>query len=181
MKQRMTVEEVAEAVGIGARTFTSYVARGQAPKPVGFSPENGRRVWRGTDIEYWMQDRPGRGRRPSTWREHVGMRSPKTTSRKGGADTPPDGGHVPPEPSRKPAKAATKKTAPKNASAAPAAAKASAKTTPAAATKKPSAGKKTSSSSTKKTSSTKKVAAQKPAAARSPRKTSAKSPDQDVN
>lgn len=175
MKQRMTVEEVAEAVGIGARTFTSYVARGQAPKPVGFSPENGRRVWRGTDIEYWMQDRPGRGRRPSTWREHVGMRSAKT-ARKGGTDTPSDGDHVPPEPPRKPAKAATKKTAPKNAAAAPAAAKASAKTTPAAATKKPSAGKKASSSSTKKTSSTKKAAAQKPAAARSPRKTSAKKP-----
>lgn len=57
----MTAPEAAAAAGIEPDTFTSYVSRGQAP--ASSARIVGRRVWLRADIEQWISNRPGRGRR----------------------------------------------------------------------------------------------------------------------
>lgn len=57
----LTTGEAAELAGIKPRTWSSYVARGQAPGPVarvGSTP-----VWDRGEVERWLANRPGQGRR----------------------------------------------------------------------------------------------------------------------
>lgn len=54
-----TADDVAAHCGMTARTFRSYVSRGQAPAPdrtYGRTP-----LWRPDTIEAWHASRPGRG------------------------------------------------------------------------------------------------------------------------
>jgi|SRR5690625_1854516 len=59
----LTRAEAAERSGINPDTFSSYVARGQAPEPaqrVGRTP-----LWAAADIDTWLARRPGQGSRTS--------------------------------------------------------------------------------------------------------------------
>lgn len=61
MGQEITTDEAASLVGVTRKTFSGYVARGQAPKPVrhvGRTP-----VWEEQEIKDWLANRPGRGSR----------------------------------------------------------------------------------------------------------------------
>lgn len=62
MKERLTVAQAAELVGVTASTWRAYVARDQAPKPDG---EYDRRTpwWYASTVKAWHKARPGRGRR----------------------------------------------------------------------------------------------------------------------
>lgn len=57
----VTATEAAALAGIEQATFTSYVNRGQAPAEVG--RVGARRVWSRTEVEEWIENRPGQGRR----------------------------------------------------------------------------------------------------------------------
>ncbi len=59
MGREITSGEVVELTGVARKTFSGYVARGQAPKPirhVGRTP-----VWDEDEIKAWQANRPGRG------------------------------------------------------------------------------------------------------------------------
>jgi len=61
MGRQVTRDEAAEIAGVKADTFSSYVARGQAPAPtrhVGRTP-----LWDAAKLEKWAADRPGQGSR----------------------------------------------------------------------------------------------------------------------
>jgi predicted DNA-binding transcriptional regulator AlpA len=61
MGREITSDEAAEIAGVARKTFSGYVARGQAPKPVrhiGRTP-----VWDEDDMRAWMNNRPGHGAR----------------------------------------------------------------------------------------------------------------------
>ena len=61
MTVEITSDRAAALAGFAVRTFTGYVARGQAPKPIrhmGRTP-----VWDEAEIKAWMENRPGRGAR----------------------------------------------------------------------------------------------------------------------
>lgn len=58
LAQFMSATECAELVGIRLETFTAYVNRGYAPKPVGEIV--GRRVYDRAEIVEWAKSRPGR-------------------------------------------------------------------------------------------------------------------------
>ena len=55
------IDEVEQMLNIAASTWRAYVARGQAPKPAGYSPTTGRRVWDRDEVQAWQRARPGRG------------------------------------------------------------------------------------------------------------------------
>ena len=59
LDQYMSATEAAELVGIRLETFTAYVNRGYAPKPVG--EIGGRRLYDRAEIEAWAKTRPNRG------------------------------------------------------------------------------------------------------------------------
>jgi len=57
----LTTSEAAALAGIKPRTWSAYVARGQAPPPVariGNTP-----VWDRSHVEHWLANRPGQGSR----------------------------------------------------------------------------------------------------------------------
>ncbi|MGL5824990.1 MAG: helix-turn-helix transcriptional regulator [Nocardioides sp.] len=59
MGREITSDEAAELAGVARKTFSGYVARSQAPKPirhVGRTP-----VWDEDEIKVWKANRPGRG------------------------------------------------------------------------------------------------------------------------
>lgn len=61
MGREVTSDEAAELAGVARKTFSGYVARGQAPKPVrhiGRTP-----VWDEDELRSWMDNRPGHGAR----------------------------------------------------------------------------------------------------------------------
>lgn len=61
MGREITSDEAAELAGVARKTFSGYVARGQAPKPVrhvGRTP-----VWDEAELKAWMANRPGPGDR----------------------------------------------------------------------------------------------------------------------
>lgn len=58
---KMTAAQIVDRLGITASTWSAYVTRGQAPKPTGFDPQTGLRVWDARKIEEWIAKRPGRG------------------------------------------------------------------------------------------------------------------------
>jgi predicted DNA-binding transcriptional regulator AlpA len=61
MGREITSDEAAELAGVTRKTFSGYVARGQAPKPVrhvGRTP-----VWDEDELGVWMKNRPGQGHR----------------------------------------------------------------------------------------------------------------------
>ena len=61
MGREITSDEAAELAGVARKTFSGYVARGQAPKParhVGRTP-----VWDEDELKAWMATRPGPGGR----------------------------------------------------------------------------------------------------------------------
>lgn len=58
----LTTAEAAALAGVKPRTWSSYVARGQAPAPaarIGTTP-----VWDREIVETWLANRPGQGTRP---------------------------------------------------------------------------------------------------------------------
>jgi hypothetical protein len=59
--ETLTAVEAATLAGVAASTWRAYVARGQAPAPVGYSPRSGRRVWDAQVVRTWLAARPGRG------------------------------------------------------------------------------------------------------------------------
>lgn len=59
----MTLDEICERHHIKPSTWRAYVARGQAPKPIGFHPDTGRRVWDEAQVTAWADQRPGQGAR----------------------------------------------------------------------------------------------------------------------
>lgn len=67
----MNLDEICTRHNIKASTWRAYVARGQAPKPTGFDPDTGRRVWDDDQITAWAESRPGQGTRTD--------RTPRTT------------------------------------------------------------------------------------------------------
>lgn len=55
----LTTAQAAALAGIKPRTWSSYVARGQAPPPIariGSTP-----VWDREQVEHWLRNRPGQG------------------------------------------------------------------------------------------------------------------------
>jgi predicted DNA-binding transcriptional regulator AlpA len=59
--REITSQEAAELAGVKRDTFSGYVTRGQAPKPirhVGRTP-----LWDEDEIKAWMENRPGLGAR----------------------------------------------------------------------------------------------------------------------
>jgi predicted DNA-binding transcriptional regulator AlpA len=61
MGREITSEEAAAIAGVARKTWSGYVARGQAPKPVrhvGRTP-----VWDEAEVTAWMENRPGVGAR----------------------------------------------------------------------------------------------------------------------
>ena len=61
MGRELTSDQAAELAGVARKTFTGYVARGQAPKPVrhvGRTP-----LWDEAELQQWMRNRPGQGGR----------------------------------------------------------------------------------------------------------------------
>lgn len=64
MAGQLTAEECAALAGIGGSTWRSYVAREQAPAPVGYDPVSGARVWDEAQVRAWLVERPGRSGRP---------------------------------------------------------------------------------------------------------------------
>lgn len=61
MGREITSDEAAELAGITRMTFSSYVAREQAPAPVrhvGRTP-----LWDEDEVKNWKASRPGRGDR----------------------------------------------------------------------------------------------------------------------
>lgn len=61
MGRHIESAEAAALAGVKVKTFTGYVARGQAPAPVrhvGRTP-----LWDATKIEQWAAARPGKGAR----------------------------------------------------------------------------------------------------------------------
>ena len=53
----------AERAGVKWKTWTSYVARGQAPKADRRDPETGAAQWLPATVDEWKQARPGAGAR----------------------------------------------------------------------------------------------------------------------
>lgn len=57
----LTTAEAAALAGVKPRTWSAYVARGQAPLPaarVGATP-----VWDRGEVDKWLANRPGQGKR----------------------------------------------------------------------------------------------------------------------
>jgi hypothetical protein len=62
---RLGSSAVAAYLGIDPRTWSAYVARGQAPQADGIDEGFGRKYWLRSTIEEWKANRPGHGGRPS--------------------------------------------------------------------------------------------------------------------
>ena len=56
----LTAGEAAALAGVEPDTFTTYVHRGQAPRPDVDIPRH--RLWERSTVETWIRSRPGRGR-----------------------------------------------------------------------------------------------------------------------
>jgi hypothetical protein len=63
MAEMWTAEQCAEHAGVKVKTWTSYVARGQAPSAWGYDSISGRQVWRANVVREWHGNRPGKGAR----------------------------------------------------------------------------------------------------------------------
>ncbi len=64
MADELLLAEAAELAGVQPKTWSSYVARGQAPKParhVGRTP-----LWSAKEVTDWISSRPGQGSRATT-------------------------------------------------------------------------------------------------------------------
>lgn len=58
--EKLRTAQIAERLGITSSTWSSYVTRGQAPKPDGHY--DGRTPWwLASTVEAWHASRPGRG------------------------------------------------------------------------------------------------------------------------
>jgi hypothetical protein len=55
--------EAAERAGVKWKTWTSYVARQQAPKADRRNPETGAAEWLPATVDAWKEARPGAGAR----------------------------------------------------------------------------------------------------------------------
>lgn len=65
----VTLDEICTRHHIKPSTWRAYVARGQAPKPTGYDPTTGRRVWDDAQIAAWAATRPGQGARTDRTRK----------------------------------------------------------------------------------------------------------------
>jgi len=59
----LTAAQAAAAAGIAEKTWTSYVARRQAPPPDSRDLRTGRPEWAEATVAAWMATRPGQGAR----------------------------------------------------------------------------------------------------------------------
>jgi hypothetical protein len=59
----LTAAQAAEHAGVAERTWTSYVARGQAPLPDERDLKTGRALWKPETVDRWLAGRPGQGAR----------------------------------------------------------------------------------------------------------------------
>jgi hypothetical protein len=55
--------QAAERAGVAERTWTGYVARGQAPQHGRRNPETGKKEWTTAAVDAWLGSRPGPGAR----------------------------------------------------------------------------------------------------------------------
>lgn len=62
-KETWTATECAEFCGLARDTWTSYVSRGQAPKPLPGFDEQRQRRWSAELVREWQANRPGPGAR----------------------------------------------------------------------------------------------------------------------
>ena len=54
-------EDAAARAGVKRGTWTSYVARGRAPRPDDRDRRTGSPLWLESTVDAWKRDRPGRG------------------------------------------------------------------------------------------------------------------------
>jgi CRISPR-associated protein Csx17 len=62
-EEMLTTAQAADRAGIAPRTWSAYVARGQAPAPDERDPRTGRPLWLPSTVETWLETRPGQGAR----------------------------------------------------------------------------------------------------------------------
>lgn len=62
-EERLSVAAAAKMAGLKTDTWRAYVTRGQAPQPDGIDETFGRRYWRRSTVQTWVENRPGRGAR----------------------------------------------------------------------------------------------------------------------
>lgn len=65
----LTGPQAAELAGVKPSTWRAYVARGQAPAPSVSMP--GKDYWRVSDLQRWLDTRPGKGGRPRSSRSRM--------------------------------------------------------------------------------------------------------------
>jgi hypothetical protein len=59
----LTATQAAVRAGIAVKTWTSYVARGQAPLPDERDLKTGNALWQPETVDRWLATRPGQGAR----------------------------------------------------------------------------------------------------------------------
>lgn len=84
----VTAAEAAALANIAESTWRAYVARGEAPSPIGYSSKTGRRVWSTAVVRAWLVNRPGPGHRTD-------LHQPRPNPRPAGEDADTDRGADP--------------------------------------------------------------------------------------